>query len=355
MATEIRDASGALIGHQLEHTAQQLDDAVESVDDLTQRVTELENSGAGSGSGLTDDAKQALLACFQNVAWINDSGQNYYDALEDALYPPANLLSIGAAFDANGQTIYTTTPLNDLKQYLVVTAAYDDGSTQAVTNYALSGTLKEGVNTMTVVWGGKSATFEVTAAVYVEYIRSWDFTKSLVDSVESAEAVLGNGLSRDENGLQFTAATQYCSLGFIFQLGRTYEIEFGPAVFLQTDYGRHLRVLMYGGSASSESPGTSTGILVHRGKTGWSAYTGSWSDVYGELTDRDAISQTTIRLVVDYEGYITVYQDGVYVGKSTVAVSVETGNMYIGNSASSSGGDLHNLTVRAFRVIKGAE
>ena len=37
------------------------------------------------GTGLSDDAKAALLACFRNVAWINDSGENYLQALSDAL------------------------------------------------------------------------------------------------------------------------------------------------------------------------------------------------------------------------------------------------------------------------------
>ena len=58
MATEIRDASGALIGHQLEHTAQQLDDAVEGVDGMTQRVKRLEEQG----TGVDPDEVTALIA-----------------------------------------------------------------------------------------------------------------------------------------------------------------------------------------------------------------------------------------------------------------------------------------------------
>ena len=58
MATEIKDASGALIGHQLEHTAQQVDDAVEGVDDLTQRVKRLEDQG----TGVDPDEVTALIA-----------------------------------------------------------------------------------------------------------------------------------------------------------------------------------------------------------------------------------------------------------------------------------------------------
>lgn len=34
---------------------------------------------------LSDTVKEALLACFRNVAWINADGQDYYDALEAAL------------------------------------------------------------------------------------------------------------------------------------------------------------------------------------------------------------------------------------------------------------------------------
>ena len=36
--------------------------------------------------GLSETAKAALLACFEHVAWIDEHGQNYYDALESALY-----------------------------------------------------------------------------------------------------------------------------------------------------------------------------------------------------------------------------------------------------------------------------
>lgn len=37
-------------------------------------------------SGLSDEVKEALLACFANVAWIGDDGQDYYNALYQALY-----------------------------------------------------------------------------------------------------------------------------------------------------------------------------------------------------------------------------------------------------------------------------
>lgn len=40
--------------------------------------------GSGSG-GLTEEAKAAILACFENVAWVNENGQSYYNDLVNAL------------------------------------------------------------------------------------------------------------------------------------------------------------------------------------------------------------------------------------------------------------------------------
>lgn len=40
--------------------------------------------------GLSSDAKAALLNCFTHVAWVDEHGQDYYDALYEALYEPTS-------------------------------------------------------------------------------------------------------------------------------------------------------------------------------------------------------------------------------------------------------------------------
>ena len=110
---------------------------------------------------ITDAVKVALLNCFAHTAWIDGNGQTYYDALEDALYPPANLVSISAVYTQSG-TVYDNQTLDSLKSDLVVSANWDDGTTTTVTNYTLSGTLVEGTSTITVAYGGKTTTFNVT-------------------------------------------------------------------------------------------------------------------------------------------------------------------------------------------------
>ena len=112
-------------------------------------------------SGISDDVKTALLDCFAHVAWIDDDGQDYYDALEAAL-SARTLVSISAAFDQTGVTIYDTDTLDDLKQYLTVTAHYDDATTATVQGYTLSGTLTPGTSIITVSYGGQTDTFNVT-------------------------------------------------------------------------------------------------------------------------------------------------------------------------------------------------
>ena len=132
----------------------------QALDGLDDRVTALES---GSSGGLTADIKAALLACFANVAWAGNDGQDYYDALDAALNPPANLTRITAVYTQSG-TVYETSSLDSLKSDLVVTAYYDNATTQIVTNYTLSGTLTEGTSTITVSYGGKTTTFNVTVS-----------------------------------------------------------------------------------------------------------------------------------------------------------------------------------------------
>lgn len=76
----------------------------------------------------------------------------------------ATLLSIDAVFTQGQAVIYDDAALDSLKQYLVVTANWDDSTTSTVasSDYTLSGTLSAGTSTITASYGGKSDTFTVT-------------------------------------------------------------------------------------------------------------------------------------------------------------------------------------------------
>lgn len=153
--------------------------------DLDNRVTALEQGG---GSGLTSDIKQALLQLAAKVAYVDDDGQDYYDDLHDAFY---TLVSISAVYTQSG-TVYDTDSLDSLKTDLVVTAHYDDQSTETVTAYTLSGTLAEGTSTVTVSYKGKTTTFTVvvTASSSYTYYDYVTMTYNAGDTVPSNCGIL---------------------------------------------------------------------------------------------------------------------------------------------------------------------
>ena len=130
---------------------------------ISQAVADYIEAHPGSLSPLSPAVKSALLQIAEKVAYVDDQGQDYYDALDAALNAKA-LLSITAVYTQSG-TVYDTDSLNSLKADLVVTAYYDDGTTADVTSASvLSGTLTEGISTITVTYEGKTATFNVTVS-----------------------------------------------------------------------------------------------------------------------------------------------------------------------------------------------
>lgn len=111
--------------------------------------------------GLSDAAKLALLDCFAHVAWIDEHGQDYYDALEAALYE-GEYPMITATFTPGTHVVYTDDALSTLTPYLVVKYfedVEDSGTTILSTDYTLSGTLTEGQSVIRVSYDNLSTTF----------------------------------------------------------------------------------------------------------------------------------------------------------------------------------------------------
>ena len=138
------------------------------------------------GNGLTEEIKEALLQIAQKVVYTDAQGPTYYQDLYDALYatPAANLVSITAVYTQSG-TVYDSATLDSLKADLVVTANYDDSSSETVTNYTLSGTLTAGTSTITVSYNGKTTTFTVTVTATP---TSRTITNNLTDCTNSNAA-----------------------------------------------------------------------------------------------------------------------------------------------------------------------
>lgn len=166
-----------------------------------ERLTELEQTAPSGTSGLTVAQVNALNGMFKVAAYIKADVSAEYEAFKTAFgiedsgstepdepdTPEVTLTSVSATYSGGDVTVGTS--LDDLTG-ITVTAHYSDGSTATVTGYTLSGSIAEGANTITVSYGGLSASFTVTGVAE----SSGDDPVNLLDGVEwIAERVTSDG------------------------------------------------------------------------------------------------------------------------------------------------------------------
>ncbi len=168
IATDLQEATDDAVGQataRAEAAAESVEASAAQIATNTADISDLKADFEQLEPGLSAEAKAALLACFAKVAWVDEHGQDYYDALEEALYADS-YPRITAVFDAGGNVIYTSDALSSLKQYTTVTYYETEESAGVIlsdSDYTLSGTLQEGQNIITVIYNGKTTTFIVTA------------------------------------------------------------------------------------------------------------------------------------------------------------------------------------------------
>ena len=139
--------------------------AMEGMDSEQQSDARAAIGATDALTSIPDDVKQSLLNCFAHVAWADDEGLQYFSDLQSALYDGV-LESISAVFDPGQDVIYDTAMLDDLRQYLTVTAHYSVAGDVVVNGYTLSGSLTVGTSVITVTYGSQSTTVSVTVVAY---------------------------------------------------------------------------------------------------------------------------------------------------------------------------------------------
>lgn len=145
-------------------------DAKKTGDEIADLKSAIAQGGSFSAEvkAALDQFTASVLQLAEKVAYIDENGQDYYDdidaaadALHSAMNPPVGLSYITAVYTQSG-TVYTTDTLDSLKADLVVTAHYDNSTSEVVSDYVLTGTLTVGTSTITVNYGGKTTAFTVT-------------------------------------------------------------------------------------------------------------------------------------------------------------------------------------------------
>ena len=155
-------------------------------------------------SGLSEDAKTALLNCFTHVAWTDEHGPMYYGALESALYADS-YPRITARFNPGLNVIYTDDTLDSLKQYLTVkyyATRESTGTVVASTDYSLLGTLVEGASTVFVSYSELTTSFVIDGVV--DFYNIWersladgDLTKLIASTDRATNSLTGVTIRQD--------------------------------------------------------------------------------------------------------------------------------------------------------------
>lgn len=190
----------------------------QGLDDIDTAKEEAIEEIRQSGGVLTADVKNALLNCFQKVAWIDENGQTYYDALYNALYPPVEVRTLTAVLNASGHTFYVGDSIEDLRAYLTVTAELSTGQTVTVNDYTLSGSLSyAGENIITVTYSGKSTTVTVNAIsvelVSISAVYTQSGTVYASDSLDSLKSDLVVTAHYSDSSTSTVASTDYTLSG----------------------------------------------------------------------------------------------------------------------------------------------
>ena len=306
-------------------------------------------------SGMPADAKTvgdvlreiaiATLSCFENVAWTNESGQEYYDALlsaiaggDDFYKVTTNLthvkISNNSPFVPNGGS-YTATFTADAGFAI---------SSITVTHGGASVTVSDNSISIPSVSGDIVITALAAQTSSLVMLHNWDLTKGLVDSITKQIAVLG-GASRKSNGLTISNANQYADFPDVWGTDRTIEIDVSSYVRGGTGHSRLFTYRYFSGNTLGRGNG-----FIYRSTGKWSFYKGSWSDF--ESSDATYISGKMIKFSITANGDTSIYVNGTLLG-TVSGVSFNRGDYTMGFGSESSSG--YTCTITGIRVYEGVE
>lgn len=255
-----------------------------------------------------------------------------------------NIDSISCTYTQSG-TVYNTDALETLKDDLVVTVNYDDNTSETITDYALSGKLSSGTSIVTVTYGGKTTTFNVTVTE-ATLLHNWDFTSSLTDSVGNITAVLSSsGATRDSSGLSITSASGYCTLGSLSNnTNLIVEIDISSMSRQGTSNGR---LFMQQNSNNQVNGGQGVVVNHNSGNSYWGINMGKWT-YRGSVPYIDDLAGKTLTLV--HNGTDNIKK--LYLNNSLICLDnqLTNKNTVVGWQIGSSTTSFYNVTITGLRV-----
>lgn len=197
----------------------------QELSDLKSQIQTIEEEiEGGTGSGLTEDIKQALLDIVNNIPFIGDdpTGQTYITALQNALYPPVPATGIllsdsSISWTSAGQTKQLNATLTPSDTTESVVWSSSDSSVATVSDGGLVTGVALGSAVITATAGSVSATCSVVIAPVTVTSISAVYTQSGTvydtDSLDSLKADLVVTASWSNGTTSTLASSEYTLSG----------------------------------------------------------------------------------------------------------------------------------------------
>ena len=245
----------------------------------------------------------------------------------------------------------TVTSINKGSAYTETIAADTgytlDGATVSITmgGIDISSSIVDGVLNIPSVTGNIVIT---VTALKIEINGSyvWDFTKSLTDTTGTHTIVTtGNNVTRNENGLAITGA--YAPI-YVGEFGNANtEIELDVSAMDGKMTTTHGRLIVFSTDSSADTGDQNSGLLYRGTGTykGWSFYCNAWDSQAFE-SDMNYFANKTVRLVIDENRYLNVYEGDVLLKKSDNPLPSNYTHLYIGSKVTT----FYNETLTGLRV-----
>ena len=155
-------------------------------------VTAVYNSGRTEAIASGDYTLSGTLSVGTSVVTVAYSGK---ETTFNVTVSEIAVESIIAAFTQGTNEVFTSTDISKLKEWLIVTATYNDGSEKSVTDYELAGNLIAGSSYIVVKFGGKETTFTVNVtevkavSMDVTYTNGTVFVGASLDTLKGSITV----------------------------------------------------------------------------------------------------------------------------------------------------------------------
>ena len=168
--------------------------ATTDIDSLKEylKVTAVYNSGRTEEIASGDYTLSGTLSVGTSAITVSYSGK---ETTFNVTVSEIAVESISAAFTQGTNEVFTSTDISKLKEWLVVTATYNDGSEKSVTDYELAGNLIAGSSYIVVKFGGKETTFTVNVtevkadSMDVTYTKGTVFVGASLDTLKGSITV----------------------------------------------------------------------------------------------------------------------------------------------------------------------